>query len=131
MTMTGRRVKREAARLFRFCLTNGVIDETRARFVARHVATSNYRRSSAVLAQFMSLLRRHLEGRTARIESAAPLTDELRSVIGAGLTRRYGPNLATTFTHRPSLIGGVRIQVGSDVYDGSIQARLNALARSF
>jgi len=29
------------------------------------------------------------------------------------------------------LIGGIRIKVGSDVYDGSIQARLNTLAESF
>jgi len=29
------------------------------------------------------------------------------------------------------LIGGLRIKVGSDVYDGSIQARLNRLAESF
>jgi F0F1-type ATP synthase delta subunit len=33
----------------------------------------------------------------------------------------------TTFTENPTLLGGVRIQVGSDVYDGSIRARLNAL----
>jgi F0F1-type ATP synthase delta subunit len=29
------------------------------------------------------------------------------------------------------LIGGLRIRVGSDVYDGSIQARLKALEESF
>jgi F0F1-type ATP synthase delta subunit len=29
------------------------------------------------------------------------------------------------------LIGGVRIQVGADVYDGSILARLATLERSF
>jgi F0F1-type ATP synthase delta subunit len=29
------------------------------------------------------------------------------------------------------LLGGMRIKVGSDVYDGSVQGRLNALKESF
>ena len=36
-----------------------------------------------------------------------------------------------TFDQNPALIGGLRVKVGSDVYDGSIQARLKALAESF
>jgi F-type H+-transporting ATPase subunit delta len=35
--------------------------------------------------------------------------------------------LATSFEHKPELIGGMRIKVGSDVYDGSVKARLAAL----
>ena len=51
--------------------------------------------------------------------------------IEAGLTRRYGPGLSTAFVQRPALIGGMRIQVGSDVYDGSVRAGLAALEQSF
>jgi F-type H+-transporting ATPase subunit delta len=36
-----------------------------------------------------------------------------------------------SFTQNATLLGGMRIKVGSDVYDGSVQARLNALAESF
>ncbi len=45
--------------------------------------------------------------------------------------RRYGAALRTTFVLQPALIGGLRIQVGSDVYDGSVRAGLAALERSF
>jgi len=51
--------------------------------------------------------------------------------IEAGLKRRYGPGLTAVFAHRPALIGGMRIQVGSDVYDGSVRAGLAALEQSF
>ena len=37
----------------------------------------------------------------------------------------------TIFGHRPALIGGMRIQVGSDVYDGSVRAGLAALEKKF
>jgi F-type H+-transporting ATPase subunit delta len=63
----------------------------------------------------------------AVVESAAPLPHELRDKVEAGLARAYGPGLATSFEHKPELIGGMRIKVGSDVYDGSVKARLAAL----
>jgi F-type H+-transporting ATPase subunit delta len=49
----------------------------------------------------------------------------------AELEKTYGPGLNISFGVNPALIGGVRIKVGSDVYDGSVQARLAALQESF
>ena len=43
----------------------------------------------------------------------------------------YGPELNTSFADNPALIGGMRISVGSDVYDGSVKAGLAALENSF
>jgi F-type H+-transporting ATPase subunit delta len=39
--------------------------------------------------------------------------------------------LNISYAQNPALIGGLRIQVGSDVYDGSVQARLNDLRENF
>jgi F0F1-type ATP synthase delta subunit len=39
--------------------------------------------------------------------------------------------LAVSFVQNQDLIGGLRVQVGSDVYDGSIRARLAELADRF
>ncbi|MBI1841861.1 MAG: F0F1 ATP synthase subunit delta, partial [Verrucomicrobia bacterium] len=44
---------------------------------------------------------------------------------------RHGPGLQLSFEQNPALIGGLRIQVGSDVYDGSVAARLHELSESF
>jgi F-type H+-transporting ATPase subunit delta len=43
------------------------------------------------------------------------------------VARRYGAGLQPSFEVDPALIGGLRIRVGSDVYDGSLRARLAAL----
>ena len=51
----------------------------------------------------------------------------MRDGIEAGLARVYGPGLAASFEENPALIGGMRIKVGSDVYDDSVRARLAAL----
>jgi F-type H+-transporting ATPase subunit delta len=68
---------------------------------------------------------------TAHIESATPLPIDLLSNIEQSMTRRYGLGLATAVAVSPALIGGIRVQVGSDVYDGSVRAGLAALERSF
>ena len=127
----GKRAKREAKQLFRFCLVDGRLDESRVRQVAQRVVAAGRRDCPAILAHFRRLVRLDLARHTATIESATPLPADLQGAVEAGLTRRYGQGLATTFAHRPALIGGMRIQVGSDVYDGSVRAGLAALEKNF
>jgi len=43
------------------------------------------------------------------------------------LKKTYGDDLATDFSVNPNLIGGMRVKVGSNVWDGSVKARIKAL----
>ncbi len=128
---SNKRARREAKELFRMCLVNGLLDETRVRRVVQGVVASDRHNCPAIMSQFVRLLKLDLNGRTATIESATPLPADVQAGIEAGLTRRHGPGLVTAFTHRPALIGGLRIQVGCDVYDGSVLGKLATLQRSF
>ena len=125
-----KRAKREAKQLFRSCLVNGVLDESRVRRVVELVVAAGRRDCPAILSHFGRLVKLDLARHTATIESATPLPADLQAALEAGLTRRYGPGLTTAFAHRPALIGGMRIQVGCDVYDGSVQGRLAALEKA-
>lgn len=126
-----KRAQREAKQLFGLCLVNGLADEGRIRQVARYLLTAGYRACPVILAQFLRLVRLDQEQHSATVESAAPLAPQLRTGIEASLERRYGPGLTVAFSDRRPLIGGVRIQVGSNVYDGSVAARLAELERCF
>jgi F-type H+-transporting ATPase subunit delta len=125
-----KQAKREAKQLFRFCLVNGLLDENRVRQVVQLVAAAGQRNCPAILAHFRRLVKLEIAQRTATVESAAPLPADLQAAVEADLARRYGAGLNTIFAHRPELIGGMRIQVGSDVYDGSVLAGLAALEQS-
>lgn len=126
-----KQARREAKQLFRYCLVNGLLDENRVRTVVQHVVAAGHHNPLAVLSHFRRLVKLDLARHTATVESATPLPPDLQAIIEAGLTRRYGPGLTAAFAHRPALIGGMRIQVGSDVYDGSVRAGLAALEESF
>jgi F-type H+-transporting ATPase subunit delta len=126
-----KQVKREAKQLFRLCLVGGILDEQRVRQVVENTIDTRFRRRHAVLTRFLRQIRLEQAQHAAIVESATPLPDSLRSSTQSALTRRYGPRLRTSFVEQPSLIAGIRIQVGSDVYDGSVQAGLARLERAF
>ena len=123
--------RREAKELFRCCLVNGLLDEGRVRQAVQRVLQVKPRGYLAILSHFERLLKLDFDRRSARIESAVPLSQELSAKTKAALEKSYGPGLNISFGVNPALIGGVRIKVGSDVYDGSVQARLAALQESF
>ena len=126
-----KQARREAKELFRDCLVNGLLDEGRVRQVVQRVLEGKPRGYLAILSRFKHLVKLDIERRTARIESAVPLASELQNSLQASLGGVYGPGLNVSFAQDQSLIGGMRIKVGSDVYDGSIQGKLTALEESF
>lgn len=126
-----KQARRDAKQLFRGCRVDGVLDEGRVRQAVQVVVSRKPRGYAGILSHFHRLVKLDLERRSARVESAVPLTPAQQAAIQQNLTGRYGAGLNIVFAQSPSLIGGLRIQVGSDVYDGSILARLNALAESF
>ena len=123
-----RRTKRAARALYRLCLVNGTLDEDRGRLVARHLAESPRRGALALLMGFQRLLRLDHDRRAALVESAVPLDETLRAQVRTGLGQVYGREIDAAFAENPALIAGMRIKVGSDVYDGSVRAKLAALA---
>jgi F-type H+-transporting ATPase subunit delta len=127
MKITGR-TRRAARELFRACVVDGELNHARARQVAERLGTSSRRGALALLTAFHRRVRLERDRRTAIIESAVPLGEELRAGVADRLHRIYGPTLVTSFTENAALIGGMRIKVGSDVYDGSIYRRLERLA---
>ena len=125
-----RKVRRTARQIYRLCMVNGQLDPSRVRQVATRVATSGRRGSFAVLSDFQRMVRLEAEGHRAVVESAIPLAADLRVEVTANLTRMYGTGLETSFVENPALIAGMRIQVGSDVYDGSVRGRLASIDTS-
>jgi F-type H+-transporting ATPase subunit delta len=125
---SNRKITRSARRLFRLCLVNGALDETRTREVTKRIAISGRRESRPLLTALLRLVRLDVARHQAVVESAAPLPFEVQESVSTGLKGLYGADVQAHFAVNPALVGGMRIKVGSDVYDGSVRARLAALA---
>lgn len=127
----GKQARRDAKDLFLACKREGVLDEARVRQTVTHVLAAKPRNYLGVLTHFQRLLRIDSERRTVRVENAVETSAALMAELKSGLARRYGSGLDFQFFIDPSLIGGLRIKVGSDVYDGTVKSRLAALENSF
>jgi len=131
MPATTLQIRREAKLLFRWCFTDGTLDERRGREVVSHVVQSKRRGCLAVLGEFRRLVKLDTAKHTATVQSAVPLEPDLRGRLRTNLEAVYGKRMNTEFAEDPNLIGGIRVRVANDVYDGTVKARLAALARSF
>jgi F-type H+-transporting ATPase subunit delta len=74
-------------------------------------------------------LRNSAEGvANALIETAFPLSESQLAALQTSLEKRFGKKIQTSVKVEPALIGGARITVGDSVIDGSVQAKLAAMA---
>jgi F-type H+-transporting ATPase subunit delta len=128
---SSKQARRDAKQLFRSCLVNGELDENKVRQVMRAVLEAKPRGYLATLSHFERLVKLDVQRRTATIESATPLDPALRGKVEADLARLYRSRLNLNFVENPALLGGLRVRVGSDVYDGSVQTRLTELQEHF
>jgi len=115
-----KQVKREARQLFRMCHVKGVISESRVRQVLQSVLKTKRRGYRALANQFERLVKLEQAQQPPTIDRATPLSPDLQSAVRERLARSYSELLNTS---RSSSFG-MRIRVASDVYDGSIRARL-------
>jgi F-type H+-transporting ATPase subunit delta len=122
---------REARQLFRTCHVNGLLDESRVRQTVALLVSRKPRGYVGILSRLHRLVKLDVEQHSARVESATPLADDVRQDVKNRLDSIYGAGLTLTFGETPALIGGLRIRVGSDLYDGSVKTRLEQLAQNF
>jgi F0F1-type ATP synthase delta subunit len=122
-----RQTSRDAAKLWRLCLADGLPDADRVRQVVDQVIASGRHHRLEVLARLMRLLKRDRDERTAKVGSAAPLDEATRATVQEGLARRFGRAMSTTFVVDPSLIAGIRLKAAGELFDDTVSARLAAL----
>lgn len=66
----------------------------------------------------------------ASITSARPLNEQDRAQLEAQIAALTGSKVRARYVEDPTLLGGVVVQVGSTVYDGSLRAQLQQLKQT-
>ncbi len=79
---------------------------------------------AASLGRLVELAAARRERQVAYVTSAIPLSDQDEARLGAKLSEMYGREVSLKITVDPKIIGGLSVQVGSDLYDGTVARRL-------
>jgi F-type H+-transporting ATPase subunit delta len=120
-------IRQLSRKMLQASFTDGQLDSGRITSLVDSLVTQKPRNYVDVLKNYRRLLRLELEKRRAIIETASDVDPRIRSQIEANLKSKYGHDLSTEFHVDPQLLGGMRIRVGSDVWDGSVRNRLERL----
>jgi F-type H+-transporting ATPase subunit delta len=120
--------RRKARELFESALdAAGRPDSAKALSIADLVVKAAPRHSVQILKEFTRLIRLESAKHHAVIESASPLDESAMGSIIKSLQARDGGSVTIESKIDPSLIGGARIRLGSEVWDATVLSRLSAL----
>jgi F-type H+-transporting ATPase subunit delta len=120
-------IRQISRQMLRASFTDGQLDRGKIASLIQSLIAKKSRRYIDILQNYKRLLRLEIEKRHATIESASELSPQTASKILARLKKKYGNDLTADFVVDATLLGGMRVRVGSDVWDGSVRNRLQRL----
>jgi len=130
MANARRQVQQLARQLFKLTLVEGEISAERVAGVLEYVEKHRPAHPVAVLRAYQGLVAAEVARRQAVVEHAGPLAAGVLDAIAAAMTRRYGRHISGAARRNDSLLAGVRVRVGDDVYESSVAGQLEQLARA-
>lgn len=119
-----------ARRIFRLCSQGGQMNEDHLRMAITKLSTEKPRDYRGMLQALRRIVRAEVAKKQVTVESAVALDESASAAVEASLRKQYGPDLNFEFKINPELLGGMRVRVGNDLFDGSVKARLTRLQES-
>ncbi|MER6357527.1 F0F1 ATP synthase subunit delta [Streptomyces sp. NPDC001634] len=110
-------------------LLGGRANVTTERLVTRLVTAPRGRSLEAGIESLSRLAAARRERLVAVVTSAVPLSDVQKRRLGAALAKLYGRQMHLNLDVDPDVVGGIRVQVGDEVINGSIADRLDDAGR--
>lgn len=116
------------AELVRTLLAGKAAPET-VRLAVQAATLPRGKRTEQVLEGFVEAAAERRSQLVAHVVAAMPLTTEHRDRLAAALGRIYGRDIRINVDVDPDVVGGLRVQVGGEVVDGTVSARLDEARR--
>ncbi|GAA1709503.1 F0F1 ATP synthase subunit delta [Isoptericola hypogeus] len=105
-------------------LVAGKVDAVTQALARRATTVPRGRRFVATLTWYGEIAAERRKRLVAAVTSGSVLTEAQEDRLGALLERAYGRPVQLNVTVDPTVIGGLRIQVGADVVDSTVLSRL-------
>lgn len=123
--------RRLAKQLFKSCQVNSLLNADRVRKAVSLLIEQKPRGYFGILQNLQRLVKLDEASRSARVESAVALSQAQQQDVRNSLKRLKSTDVTVEFATNSGLIGGMRVKIGDDVYDGSVKTRLTSLSDNF
>ena len=119
-----------AKKLVELSKDSGVVTESKVAEVLAGLQQVQHRHHLTVLKTFLNYLRREVALQTAVVSTPTGLSEDALKAIEVQFSKLYNRPVNAVTQPDTSLIAGVRVRVGDDVFDASVAGRLQRLAES-
>ncbi len=97
--------------------------------LAELAATHRITRFDHAIESYLQIAARRQEQLTATITTAVPLTEQQRDRLTRTLSQHHGRNVHANEVVDPTVVGGIRVEIGDEIIDGTILSRLDDARR--
>ena len=117
-----------AKQLFKLSLVQGTVSAEQVAGVLGYIEKNVPRHALALLRLYHRAIATELAKSHAVVEHAGPISDGMLRLIEGAMTQKYQRPVAATARPNAQLLAGLRVRVGSDVYESSVSGQLAALS---
>jgi F-type H+-transporting ATPase subunit delta len=125
-----KKTKLLAKQLFKLSLADGAVSPERVAGVLGYIEKVQPRHPLALLKVYQRYIVNELAKSRALVEHSGPVAAATLGLIERAMTQRYQRPVAAIAQANPRLLAGLRVRVGSDVYEASVAGQLAALSSS-
>ena len=123
-----KKTKALAKQLFKLSLVHGTVSAEQVTGVLGYIEKNVPRHALALLQLYHRAIATELAKSHAVVEHAGPIHDGTLPLIEGAMTRKYQRPVSATARPNAKLLAGLRIRIGSDVYESSVSGQLAALS---
>lgn len=119
-----------AKQLFKLSVVQGTVSPEQVTGVLGWIEKHSPRHPLSLLRTYHRYIVNELAKSRALVEHAGPVSDATLKMIETAMTQKYRRSVAAVASPNPKLLAGLRVRVGSDVYESSISRQLAVLSSS-
>ncbi len=125
-----KKTKLLAKQLFKLSLVNGEVSAAQVAGVLGYIEKIQPRQTLALLKLYHRAIAAEVAKSRALIEHAGPIGDSALKLVESAMTQKYHRAVTASAQRNDALFAGLRVRVGSDVYESTVAGQLAALAAS-
>lgn len=123
-----KKTKLLAKQLFKLSVVNGAVSAGQVEGVLGYIEKTQPRHVLTLLKLYHHYIAAELAKSQAVVEHAGPVNDGVLAQIAAAMTKKYSRPVTATARPNPKLIAGLRVRVGSDVFESTVAGQLANLS---
>lgn len=123
-----KKTKQLAKQLFKLSVVNGQVSADQVTGVLGWVDKTRPHQSLTLLKLYQRLIAAEIAKSQAVVSHAGPVADGVLAQIAAAMTQKYRRPVTARAQADASLLAGLRVRVGNDVYESSVANQLASLS---